>query len=392
VPGALVIAAKDIRLRVRDRSAIVLAFIAPLAIAALMSFAFRGADTFHMTIAVADADHGPVATAFLSVLDSPDLRSFVTVRRVGDAAAARAAVNDRNVAAAIVVPAGFSASATSTAATALPVYTSTNNQLAGSVTESIASSFVAQVNADRLSVATALAMPRVRGAPLNPTELATRVASLSVPEQVVSKPIGAKPLKAISYYAPSMAIFFLFFSIGFTARSFLGERTDGMLDRIAAAPIRPGEVIVGKVLSVVAFGLASMGTLVVVTSLFFGANWGDLLSVALLSASMVLAIAALSALLITIAHTERQAGGYSAIVTFGLALLGGNFISIAQSGPVLRKLSLLTPNGWALRGFVDQATGATGLSHAFQPIAMILLITAAIAIVAAIRARRLVIR
>src|SRR6516164_48847 len=118
--GAFVIAAKDIRLRIRDRSAIVLAFVAPLAIASLMSFAFRGADSFHMTIAVADADHGPVAAAMLTALDSPDLRSIMTVHHVADADAARRAVDNRDVAAAIVIPPGFSNATTSTTATSLP--------------------------------------------------------------------------------------------------------------------------------------------------------------------------------------------------------------------------------------------------------------------------------
>jgi ABC-2 type transport system permease protein len=328
----------------------------------------------------------------LSALDSPDLRSIITVHRVADAEAARRAVDNRDVAAAIVIPAGFSKAAASTTASSLPVYTSLNEELAGSITQSIASSFVAQVNADRLSVATALAAGAANATRTDPSQLSARVANLSIPEQVVSKPIGAKPLKAISYYGPAMAIFFLFFSIGFTARSFLSERTDGMLDRIAAAPVRPAEIILGKVLSVVAFGLASMATLLIATSLFFGADWGDPLSVVLLSIAIVLAIGALSALLMTIGHTDRQVSGYAAIITFGLALLGGNFISLAQAGPLLRKLSLLTPNGWALRGFVDQTTGAAGLSHAVEPIGAILLITAVIAVIAAVRARDLVIR
>ena len=63
MPAPLLIAGKDLRQRVRDRSAIVIGLVAPLVIAALMSVAFKGADTFHYTLGVVDADHGPVATA-----------------------------------------------------------------------------------------------------------------------------------------------------------------------------------------------------------------------------------------------------------------------------------------------------------------------------------------
>ena len=41
--GAVVIAAKDLRQRFRDRSAIVLGFVAPLLMVALMNAAFSGA-------------------------------------------------------------------------------------------------------------------------------------------------------------------------------------------------------------------------------------------------------------------------------------------------------------------------------------------------------------
>lgn len=61
--AALLIAGKDLRQRIRDRSALVLGFVAPLGIAALMSFAFSGAESFHATLAVADEDGGEVATA-----------------------------------------------------------------------------------------------------------------------------------------------------------------------------------------------------------------------------------------------------------------------------------------------------------------------------------------
>jgi ABC-2 type transport system permease protein len=45
------------------------------------------------------------------------------------------------------------------------------------------------------------------------------------------------------------------------------------------------------------------------------------------------------------------------MVTFGMALLGGNFVSLARAPDALRRLSLITPNGWALRAFGDLADG-----------------------------------
>ena len=61
-----------------------------------------------------------------------------------------------------------------------------------------------------------------------------------------------------------MAIFFLLFAVGFTSRSFFSEVNDGMIDRIAAAPVRPTALLFGKALSVFAYGIASLTTVLVV--------------------------------------------------------------------------------------------------------------------------------
>lgn len=71
--AAFVIAGKDLRERLRDKSALVVGFLAPVVVAALISFAFAGM-AFHATVTVVDADRGPLATAFTAYLDAPELQ------------------------------------------------------------------------------------------------------------------------------------------------------------------------------------------------------------------------------------------------------------------------------------------------------------------------------
>ena len=104
--------------------------------------------------------------------------------------------------------------------------------------------------------------------------------------------------------------------------------------------------------------MASLGTVAVVTSLAFGADWGPPLVVLALIVALSLTMVALTALVITLAGTERQADGFASILTFGLVLLGGNFVFIGGAPPLIRTLALLTPNRWALRAFTDLAGGA----------------------------------
>jgi ABC-2 type transport system permease protein len=385
VAAPFVIAGNDLRQRVRDRSAIVLGVIAPLVIAALMSFAFRGTETFHYTLGVVDADRGPVAAALTRVLEDPGLRRFVSVKHLPTAAAAAAAIRAKTIQAGLAIPAGFSAASTGSHPIDLQVLTSVDNSVAGTITSSIAASFAAQLNADRLSVATA-------GAAGIPADQAARLtaasATLRIPEQAVQRSIGAHQLKAVSYYSPAMAIFFLLFTVSFTARSFFVDRANGMIERMLAAPVRPYEILAGKALSVFVFGIVSLTIIAVVTSAAFGANWGNPLAAASLCLAMVISVVCVTALVIGVARTQRQAEGFASIAVFGLALLGGNFIFLSTSPPIMRHLALLTPNGWALRGFTDLATKGGGLGTVMVPVGAILVFSLVVGATAVLLARR----
>jgi len=378
------IAAKDLRQRLRDRSAIVVGFVAPILIAGLMSLALHNVDRFHVRLVVVDRDHGAIATAFRGLLDSKPIRAIATVRDAASDADARHQLRTKHADAAIVIPAGFSRAATTDARGSLLVHTTVDQPLAGQVARSIANGFVAQVDADRLAVATALA---TRSPPSDTARLAALAARLRLPETTVTAPVGRHQLTAISYYGPGMAIFFVLFAVMFVSRSFFTERRNGTIARISAAPIRPAAILAGKALSVFLFGASSLFAMAVVTTVLFGARWGPAAPVALLCILMSLSVVALTAFVITSARTERQAEGLSSIIVFALALLGGNFVALSRESDLLRRISLLTPNGWALRGFTDLSTDA-GAGSVVRPALAMTVFTIVVGTLAVTRARR----
>lgn len=381
--AALVIAAKDVRQRFRDRSALVMGFLAPVVVAALISFAFSGGTSFNATLVIVDGDRGPLATAFTSYLDAPELREVLDVTRAGSPAEARRLVDDGDADAGLIIPPGFSSAAHGTAAPTVTVLSSVDFPLAAEVAGSIVASFVAQLNADRLSVATAVSA----GTPASVDELATEAAALRLPEEVELRAAGSKSVTPINYFGPAMGIMFMFFAIGFGARSHVLERQGGTLDRIAAAPLRPSALLLGKALATFVYGAASLGTVALVTSLAFGADWGPPPAVAAVIVAMALTLVCLTMLVIATTRTERQADGLASILAFGLALLGGNFVYIGAAPPIVHTLALLTPNGWALRAFTDLSGGA-GWTAIVQPILVILGFCAVVTAVAVVMSRR----
>jgi ABC-2 type transport system permease protein len=388
---ALLVAGKDLRQRLRDRSALVIAFVAPFVLASIIGLAFGGDDAFKATYAVADADTGPAATGFTDgVLASPGLRDLVTVRQV-DAGEARALVDRGDADAAFLLPAGFSASVQRGGAATITVLESGENPIAGQVARSLAEAYAAELAATQLAVRTALdTAGQPPPAAADARRLGERAAAGRLPVRLAEGQVGGRTIEAANYFGPSMAIFFLFFTVSFGARSILAERRQGTMRRLLASTASPSGVLAGKALAAFVLGTASVLVMWLATTLVFGADWGDPVAVVALTVSSVLSAIGVTALVITLARTDEQAEGYSSLVVFTLALLGGNFVYLAQLPELLQRVSLLTPNGWALRGFVDLVADGGGLATVAAPVAVTLgvgLVTGGLALY---RARRMV--
>src|SRR3712207_4172640 len=107
---ALVIAGKDLRQRLRDRSFLMMAIVAPLLLATIISLAIGDSfNNFSATFGVVDEDKGPVAAGFFDgVLRAPHLADVVLLPTVPPGTTARQFTRD-DVDATFVIPAGFSA-------------------------------------------------------------------------------------------------------------------------------------------------------------------------------------------------------------------------------------------------------------------------------------------
>ena len=358
-----VIAWKDLKQRLRDRSALVAAFVAPLGIAFIVSSAFGGGfvDSFDATYAVVDADGSTLSKAFVSqVLGAPAFRDQIDVVRPKSSAAARTLVTRDDVSAAFVIPKGFGSAVAGNRRAAITVLRNPDAQIGSAVAEALAEGYADQINAGRLSVATTIRAQAQPPAPAAIASLARDAAAGRIPIQLVDGRIGVREVNGINYFGPAMAVFSLFFTTALVARSILAEREQGTLPRILAAPVPRAAVILGKSASAFVLGIVSF----VVMFAFFGlvrdVSWGDPLSLAVLTVVTVLAVMGLMTLVQTAARSQQGADALSSVMTMALALLGGSFFPIFQMPSLMQTASLATPNGWALRGYTDIAyDGAT---------------------------------
>ena len=381
--AALVILGKDLRERLRDRSALLVAIVVPLVLALIFGLIFHNAigGRVSFTFGLVDQDRGPVAQAFTASVLEPLRRSgLVTIRREPTPAAGRRAADQDTVAATFVLPPGLSAAVDAGRPAPVRVIGSVDAAIGTQVAQALARSFVDRTDTVRIAAAAA-------GAPINPRQ----AARLTDPISVVDVSTRNRQLDAGTFYAAGMAMFFLFFTVQFGISSVLEERRDGTLSRMLVAPIRRSTILAGKLLTSLVLGFLSMVVLAVATHFLISAHWGNPLGVALLIAAGVIAATAVMALVATLARTPDQAQSWQGMVALVLGMLGGTFFPVAQAGGVLAAMSLATPQSWFLRG-IENMTGGAGPTAVLGPVAAILAFAAVTGALAFARAGRLVAR
>jgi ABC-2 type transport system permease protein len=370
------IAGKDLRQRFRDRSAILIALVIPLALAAIFSFALSDVADEDVTFqyALVDQDRGVAERAFVRDALGPLQRNgTIELRRADSIEEGRRLVDDGTVAAAFVVPRGFSAAVAAGRPTALRVIGDVDAPISTLVARSIAEAYANELESVSAAVAAVVSSPG--GSTRSPEELARAAAAIEPPIRVDDVSAKRKELKPTTFYAAGMAVFFLFFTVQFGVSTLLDERRNGTLGRMMAAPIRRASILGGKVLTSLALGVASMAMLAVATSLLLGAHWGSPIGVGLLIVAGVLAATAVTALAATLAKTPEQAGYWQSIIALVLGMLGGSFFPVAQAGGLIEKLSLFTPHAWFLRGLTEMSGGGSP-GNALPAVGALLLFTA----------------
>jgi ABC-2 type transport system permease protein len=353
------VAATDLRRRMRNRTFWVTAFVAPIVLATLISLAF-GSDSFDATIGVVDEDGSPTSEAFVSGVADADVEGLTFEPR-DSAADARAAVDDGDLGAAIVVPSGFAAALRTDAPEDLVVLSSPDGPVSGEVARAVATQFTDRSNAARLAAATSAAA----GGPVPGDDV---LGSIELPVQITVTGSGGDASPA-AYFGPSMGLLFLFLGLSGVGRNLLAERRTGVLDRVRAGPVTDAAILAGKGTSVVVVGVASLLVIWLVTSMALRADWGDPLGVVVLIVAAALALGGIGGLIAGLARSEESADSLATGIAMVFSLLGGAFIPLGDLPETLQRVSLLTPTGVALRGFAELSAGrgdvASVAPHAF---------------------------
>lgn len=363
------IALNDLTLAFRDRAALILMLAAPLTLAlglGLVTGRFSGnsntAGLHDIPVVIVNEDAGTLDQALVEVMASPDLSALVKPITATTAAVARQQVADDQVAAALIIPAGFTQGQQPLELHANPV-----RPVSAGVVENIVAQFLQRAQGAALTQQVAAAQllhsGRMSPAQVMSATLEMALASQSAPSPITlvretSEGASQPAFDMLALLAPGMALLFLMYTVTRGGAHLLAERDGGTLARLFVTPTALPAVLGGKVAGIFLTTLAQVTLLIAASTLLFNLHWGAPLGLALLVPAVALAATGWGLLLTSLVKTPQQASSLGSAVMLVFGVLGGSFGN-QQLPAFLHTLGRITPNAWGIEGFALLGNGGT---------------------------------
>jgi len=381
------IALKDILRSIRNSFFLFFGLGVPLLATAIFYFAFGGAgsgDGFELPVTPvqvvnldqAGAEYGGFSAGQLLVafLRSDALAGLVQVTEAADAAAARAAVDRQEAGVAVIIPAGLTAAAFGPGqGAAIELYQDPTLTLGPSIVKAIVGQFADGFAGSKIAVAAAAGELEARGLPVDDglrrqialayaewaqalgagqEENTNTLLQVRAPAGPAAGSGGTMPIVAL--IMAGMMVFYAFYTAVASSMSILQEHETGTLARLFSTPTPQGTILGAKFLAAGVLVALQMTVLLALAWVIFGIDWGGFGAIALVTLGTVAAATGLGILINALLKNTRQ----GSIVYGGvLTVMGmGGMVSVFTgkmpgSGSAVDLASLVTPQGWAVRGY-----------------------------------------
>jgi ABC-2 type transport system permease protein len=157
-------------------------------------------------------------------------------------------------------------------------------------------------------------------------------------------------LKSINFMVPSIfAQLLLIISMMLTASSIVKEKEKGTMEMLAVTPLKPVELIMGKMLPYAILSMIDVGLVFLIARFWFQVPMrGSILLLFALGAIFVLSGLGLGLLVSAFSRTERQASMTNNIVTAPMFMLSGFTFPIANMPWAIQLLTYLMPTRYFL--------------------------------------------
>jgi ABC-type Na+ efflux pump permease subunit len=395
---ALDIALKDMLRSFRSFFAVVFMFVVPLLVTGMFYFMFGniaengGFNLPRTKVIVANLDEGgpkfqvnpknvpggreadTMGELIVNILESDDMAELIEVSHAPDAASARAAVDDQQAQVAIILPPDFSEQfADQDGEAVIEFYQDPTLTIGPGIIRAIMNRFMDSMAGVKIAVNVfqdeAAPEEQALAGLVVQQYLDTSLALRENPEDDlldVRFPSSEPQSKAqesqnilLSIITPimgGMMVFYAFYTGASTAQSILKEDEERTLPRLFTTPTSQATILSGKLMSVFMTVSIQVITLLVVAHLIFGIQWGETLPVAMTAIGVILSASSFGVFINSFLKTTKQGGvlfGGVLTVTGMLGMISIFAIGSPSAARMGDTVSLLVPQGWAVRGLMQ---------------------------------------
>lgn len=399
------IAQKDMRQSFRSKSALIFMFVVPILITVLFFFMFGGIaggddDEFALAavpLIIVNQDQGQVTEFgsmgdFLSsTLQEDAFGEIMRVSQMDDLAAARSAVDNQEAAVALIIPQDFTAAIIGQGPdTAVELYKDPTLTIGPAIVSSIVGQIVDGMAAGNFGINATLAQMQSAGVEINQEliqDLVDRMAAGAQEQQgsgltQLLPPSGQEEgnelTQLLALILGGMMVFYAFFTGANVLNTILTEQENGTLQRLFTTPTSHLTLFSGKFVAALIILLVQISVLLLFGRFVFNIQWGQPLPVAIAAAGLILIAATFGLFLVSLLKDQRQAGlifGGLLTMTGMIGLISVFTAASPNTPPLLDTLSLLAPQGWAMRTF-RQAMDSQALTDILITFAVILILSA----------------
>jgi ABC-2 type transporter. len=405
------IALKDLTRSFRSAFAVIFMFGVPLLVTGMFYFMFGnttqsgGFDLPRTKVIIANMDAGgpkfqinpkhipggrkagTMGDLIVSILESDDMVDLIEVTFAADPRSARASVDDQQAQVAIIIPSDFSKQFADmrNGKAVIEFYQDPTLTIGPAIMRSILNRFLDSMGG--VSIAVNVFMDEADPSQYGLTGQVVQgylKTSLALSDNLegelldVRAPAGAQKSSAeesqnplLSIIGPimgGMMVFYAFFTGTSTAQSILKEEEERTLPRLFTTPTRQATILTGKLLSVFMTVCIQVLVLLIAAHLIFGIQWGQLFSVALTATGIIFSASSFGIFVNSFLKNAKQAGvlfGGVLSVTGMVGMMSIFTLNAPSSARLTSTVSLLVPQGWAIRGLMQSMNG--------EPVGMVLL-------------------
>jgi ABC-2 type transport system permease protein len=319
----------------------------------------------------ADANIQSMGDMVVYVLQDASFSNLMQVTRVDSAEAARSAVDSQEAGVAIIIPADFSAQFSNLEGqAALELYQDPTLTLGPAIVKSILNQFMDGLSGTKIAVTVATAQSgssdpafigQVVQAYLSASSAWRDPAALLEVHSSAAAKTEETPLmvRIIGPILGGMMVFYAFYTGTATAQTLLHEDEMGTLPRLFTTPTPQATILGGKLLAVLMTVTIQVIVLLTLGALIFRINWGTLGSVALFSVGTILSASAFGVFVNSLLKSSKQGGFvFGGVLTFSGMIGMMPIFAFASPSATLNTISLIVPQGWAVRGLFQSMQGA----------------------------------